>query len=162
MARSLGRHHSRKSRSSRRALLNLERLGCDQLERRLVLDGLPVLGGDVLTIDPGVDLTVMAVFGALTYHVAGGEVTITGCNQSATNVVIPSEIDGLPVTSIGDDAFLGCRSLTSVTIPGSVTSIGADAFRQCISLTSVTIPGSVTVIGYQAFADCSSLTSVTF
>ena len=65
------------------------------------------------------------------------------------------------VTSIGDEAFLYCRSLTSITIPNSVTSIGDEAFSYCSSLTSITIPNSVTSIGSSAFSYCSSLTSVT-
>ena len=77
-----------------------------------------------------------------------------------TDLVIPSTYNNLPVTSIGSDAFLGRRSLTSVTIPDSVTSIGDYAFSWCSSLTSVTIPDSVTSIGIAAFSWCSSLTSV--
>ena len=50
------------------------------------------------------------------------------------------------VTSIGQNAFRDCSSLTRVTIPNGVTSIGAYAFEDCTSLTSVTIPGSVTSI----------------
>ena len=64
------------------------------------------------------------------------------------------------VTSIGDDAFSNCKSLTSVTIPDSVTSISDFAFSFCESLTSVTIPDSVTSIGEWAFFGCSSLTDV--
>ncbi len=65
------------------------------------------------------------------------------------------------VTTIGDEAFYLCSSLTSVTIPDSVTTIGEWAFYLCSSLTSVTIPDGVTTIGYAAFWACYSLTSVT-
>ncbi|MCM1295425.1 MAG: leucine-rich repeat domain-containing protein [Muribaculaceae bacterium] len=76
---------------------------------------------------------------------------ILGCKNS----VIPN--DG-SVTAIGDGAFHGCTSLTSITIPNSVTSIGNSAFYYCTSLTSITIPNSVTFIDVAAFDDCTSLT----
>ena len=84
-----------------------------------------------------------------------GEDAFLNC-RSLTSVTIPNS-----VTSIGKGAFSYCESLTSVTIPNGVTSIGLGAFYSCSSLTSVTIPNSVTSIGYRAFLDCSSLTSVT-
>ena len=61
---------------------------------------------------------------------------------------------------IGNAAFRGCSSLTSVTIPNSVKSIGNSAFSDCSSLISITIPNSVMSIGYWVFSDCSGLTSI--
>ena len=58
---------------------------------------------------------------------------IAGCQ----NTTIPNS-----VTSIGDFAFSGCSSLTSITIPNSVTSIGVCAFRNCSSLTSIICLGT--------------------
>lgn len=91
-----------------------------------------------------------------------GEVIITGYKGNDTEVVIPPEIEGKPVTSIRDWAFYKCSSLTSVTIPESVTSIGDYAFSYCSNLTSVTIPESVASIGYEAFKCCNSLKEVCY
>ena len=77
-----------------------------------------------------------------------------GC-KSLTSVTIPEG-----VTGIGDKTFYNCERLTSVTIPEGVTSIGMEAFMWCIRLTSVTIPEGVTSIGMEAFLGCMSLTSV--
>jgi len=109
-------------------------------------------------------------------------VTITGClNSCPSDVVIPSSIEGHPVTAIGDTAFQGKglttvtfpdrlvsignwafenNSLTSVTLPASLTTLSAGAFYMN-SLTSVTIPSSVTTI-YDFTFQMNSLTSVTF
>ena len=84
-----------------------------------------------------------------------GERAFRGCS-SLTSVVI-----GDSVTYIGERAFRGCSSLENITIPDSVTSIGNSAFEGCSSLTSVTIPNSVTTIGWGTFYGCSSLTSIT-
>lgn len=84
-----------------------------------------------------------------------GDKAFNGCS-SLTSITIPNS-----VTTIGDSAFVSCRSLTSITIPDSVTSIDNYAFYSCNSITSITIPSAVTTIGIHAFQYCSSLTSVT-
>jgi hypothetical protein len=65
------------------------------------------------------------------------------------------------VTSIGDEAFLYCLFLESITIPDSVVSIGANAFCQCEALVSINIGSSVQSMGESAFYGCLSLESVT-
>ncbi len=97
--------------------------------------------------------------GQFSYTNNNGAISITGYTGPGGAVVIPSSANGLPVTSIGDRAFLGA-GLTSVTIPNSVTSIGYEAFAGCAGLTNVTIPNSVITIGEVAFSG-AGLTSVT-
>lgn len=60
------------------------------------------------------------------------------------------------VTQIRNEAFYGCRGLSSITIPNTVKSIGDKAFYDCIGLGNVTIPTSVTSIGADVFRNCSS------
>ena len=74
--------------------------------------------------------------------------TITGYNGEDTDLAIPSEIGGYPVTAIGDGAFASAP-ITSVTVPSGVESIGYYAFGSCASLISANLPGrgiDVTVV----------------
>lgn len=108
---------------------------------------------------PPVSMTANAV-GNLYYTESNGTIKITNCNELAEEVVIPAEIDGIPVTAIEKEAFKFCKKLTSVRIPNSITSIGNYAFYVCSSLTSLTIPDSVIYINDHAFESCSKLKSV--
>ena len=83
-------------------------------------------------------VTVAAATNTFDFNLTTG--TITKYNGTDTVVVIPSKINGVTVTTIGTDAFLGLN-ITSVTIPDSVTEIGANAFAGCTNLTSVNYAG---------------------
>ena len=119
-----------------------------------------------------------------TYTTNNGGITITGYTGPGGAVAIPSTTNGLPVTGVGDLAFVDCTNVTSVTAPSSITnmgtcafwgctslahatigngliSIGDFAFADCFSLPGITIPSSVTSIGFAAFDFCTSLTNVT-
>lgn len=125
-----------------------------------------VYGGDYIKIDPGSDaeesthnfiirldltnwdwntktgatftVTVAAATNTFDFNLTTG--TITKYNGTDTVVVIPSKINGVTVTTIGTDAFLGLN-ITSVTIPANVTEIGSNAFAGCTNLTSVNYEG---------------------
>ena len=86
---------------------------------------------------------------------------VSGIDTCAdTEIVIPYTYEDLPVTTIGDNAFENCKSITGVVIPNSVKSIGSSAFYNCTSIESITIPDSVNTIGEAAFYNCTSLTSI--
>ena len=148
---------------------------------------MPMTGGtahaaSAVTID-GVKYTLNEKNGKKTATVSGHT------NEFKGSLFIPGAVSSggadYAVTGIGEHAFKDCKSLTSVTIPGSVTNIGyfafmdssltditfvsesnldyigRGAFRRCVNLRSITIPKSVTSIEYEAF-DGFGLRSVTF
>ena len=81
--------------------------------------------------------------------------TLIAYRAKETNYIIPNG-----TTRIGDSAFCGCESLTSIKIPNSVTSIGICSFSECSCLTSINIPNSVTCIEKGAFVGCGSLVNI--
>lgn len=90
-----------------------------------------------------------------------GTLTITAYTGSAGALVIPEQIAGLPVTSIGDRAFVSASSLTSVVIPDSILMIGENAFADCTNLVEAKIGSGVISIGLQPFSGCTKLDTLT-
>ena len=64
------------------------------------------------------------------------------------------------ITTIDNNTFNGCVSLTSVNLPNTVTSIGYNAFYSCASLVNINLPNTITNINHNAFNGCSSLTNI--
>ena len=118
----------------------------------------------------------------LTYIKSWDGITITGCSENSTNIIIPSMIDGLPVTTVGTRAFANTRKLNSVIIsdgvikldyqsfenssvksvslPDTIQTIGGYVFNNCNYLSEINLPSELQNIGYSAFSNCSRLTSI--
>ncbi|MCR5621813.1 MAG: SUMF1/EgtB/PvdO family nonheme iron enzyme [Treponema sp.] len=75
------------------------------------------------------------------------------------HLVLPSTIQGLPVTEIAKD-FTGSHLLVSVVIPESITVIPAGAFSDCKNLSTVLLPSKIARIEKNAFKDCKSLQGI--
>ena len=95
------------------------------------------------------------VYAASDFDITDG--VLTNYKGTGGAVTIPSG----KVTAIADQAFYGCGSITSLTIPQGVKTIGKQAFTNCSGMTSVAIPASVTSIGELCFDGCSKLQTIT-
>lgn len=89
-----------------------------------------------------------------------GTYEVSDFKGSQTEVVIPAEHKGKPVTAIGDRAFLNANEIRSLEIPDTVTSIGKKAFYYCDEMIEISIPDSVVSIGERAFEKCYALTDI--
>ncbi len=95
------------------------------------------------------------------YEVYEDHIMLTVYKGEATDVVLPSHIDGLPVTVIGSLCFYsGNSDVVSVVIPNTVTRLDDSAFYLCTELMSLTVPQNVEKIGERCFGWCQSLISV--
>lgn len=82
---------------------------------------------------------------------------LVGYLGNASSVTIPST-----VTTIGNEAFKNCQTITSLTVPSSVTTIGTEAFAGCTGLTTMDLSGTgITVLNASVFNQCSNITSIT-
>lgn len=81
---------------------------------------------------------------------------------TTSELTIPEEYEGLPVTEIAEKGFKRKKNLEKIVIPDSVQAIGSSAFLACKNLKSVTIPEGVTTIGEKTFKKCKELTTINF
>ncbi|MGI5846233.1 MAG: leucine-rich repeat domain-containing protein [Alphaproteobacteria bacterium] len=120
---------------------------------------------DVFTDDStGVTITYK-ITNESPHQVQAGDSNGNAVSLLATDVTIPFSVvhdsQTYEVVRIGDNAFLGCINLESVTIDADLATIGAHAFQKCSSLTSVSLPESLMSIEEKAFYNCGSLTDIT-
>ena len=86
------------------------------------------------------------------YTVIGAEATITEIQPTPHGALeIPAELGGNPVTEIGEYAFCGCSSLTSVLFPPSMREIDNCAFADCPNLSEIVLNEGLDYIGPCAF-----------
>ena len=99
-----------------------------------------------------------SVSAGLEYKVYESYAVLVGIGTCTdTDIVIASEYNGLPVTTIGECALSDIPSLKSVTIPEGVETIMLEAFYHCTSLSEINFPSTLKTIGSRAFAECESL-----
>ena len=91
---------------------------------------------------------------------SGGDYAVITGAASPTDLVIPAQVDGIPVREIERSAFAGCSTLKTLTVEQGVRSIGMNAFDGCTELTEVILPGSLTFIEKEAFRDCENLREI--
>ena len=89
-----------------------------------------------------------------------GTFQVEGCDNASSELIIPAQHEGRPVTSIADNAFSWCYQIRKAVIPETVSVIGESAFSWCESLEEVLIPDTVKTIGEWAFTGCQSLQRV--
>lgn len=115
------------------------------------------IGNDVvLTVSAATEGT----YETLEYTAYDAYVAITGFDGTSTEVEIPAEIEGLPVTSIANNAFYGATKLEKITIPEGVETIGDNAFYNCTSLSEINLPNTLKKIQWKSFQKCISLNEI--
>ncbi len=90
----------------------------------------------------------------------GSYYAVVGYRGFGGECVIPDEYEGKPVTALADNAFSGCKSIKSVTIPGSITDFGSNVFWECDNLERAVIGEGVVFIGEYAFYRCRNLSEL--
>ena len=96
------------------------------------------------------------------YEIVANQVRIIShIDKESTNVTIPEEIDGMPVTTLLKDAFYQHKEMVSVVLPQSLVEIHGSPFYRCYALKQINIPKNVKNIDSNPFFRCSSLREIT-
>ncbi len=98
--------------------------------------------------------------GNYTYIEVGGRVIVTGYTGSPEFLEIPSDINGSPVTDIGERAFSSCDTLKRIILPDTLRKIGNYSFYACYSLEIASLPQSLESLGEGSFCGCTRLSQV--
>ena len=97
--------------------------------------------------------------GFITYGVYNDHAAVLKCSDKASGeVVIPGEIENLPVTSIGESAFEGCTDIKTIANEKNIEYIGPYAFKGCISLEGFSNP--IPLTSGDQLLGCSALTKL--
>lgn len=90
-----------------------------------------------------------------------GGFCIYAIHTDKTNIIIPPEVNGYPVTEVSDYAF-GEGEYVYISLPDSVEKVGTAAFIDCLNLTGISLGSGIKFIGNGAFINCRSLESIVF
>lgn len=91
---------------------------------------------------------------AFSYIVEGGEVHITGCYSDAEWVVLPEEIDGLPVTRVCTGAIVGREKMTTLVTTPALKRFEVTSVVDCPNFTTLYLCDSISSIPESFYADC--------
>lgn len=91
------------------------------------------------------------------YSLNNTSATITKGKDLVYEVVVPEFINNLPVTKIGDNAFLRCDVITKITLPASIEELGSSCFEGCTSLIEIKGTSNLSIIKDSTFEGCRNL-----
>ncbi len=94
------------------------------------------------------------------YQLYKDYVEITEYLGNKSDLVVVEELDGKPVTHIGESTFSACEKLVRVDLPDSIVSIGENAFNGNEELVDVLMPEDLTELGLGAFDGCTHLAKI--
>lgn len=121
----------------------------------------------ILLIAGMLPLSATAEDSQVKFPIAGGTITfdktshdIIGSSGVSGELVIPQTIEGVPVDTIGRDAFHDNTALTSVKVPEGITEFGVSAFSGCTSLKTITLPSTMVLLDADSLARCKALEKI--